>query len=49
MVRVEEHIQKIQTVKEQLKTATGYRKADLSRCLKRLNKELAEYKRLTKE
>ena len=48
MVRVEEHINKINTVKEQLKTATGYRKADLSRYLKRLNKELAEYKKLTK-
>ena len=42
MPRIEEHKKKIDEVKEQLKTATGYRKNDLKKYLHRLIKELLE-------
>lgn len=40
------HLQKIADTKEQLKTATGYRRNDLQKYLKRLYRELREFKRL---
>lgn len=46
MVDVNGHKRKIAETMEQLKTATGYRRNDLKRYLTRLNRELAEYRRL---
>ena len=46
MNNIERHYQQIADTKEQLKTATGYRKRDLQKYLKRLYKELKEYNRL---
>lgn len=41
---IETHLQKIAYTKEQLKTATGYRKRDLQKYLKRLYRELKSIK-----
>lgn len=42
MVKIEEHIQKMNDIKSQINNATGKRKNDLLRCYHRMQKQLSE-------
>jgi hypothetical protein len=42
MVKIEEHIQKMNDIKNQINNATGKRKNDLLRCYHRMQKQLLE-------
>lgn len=43
MNSLQRHKQEMERLKEEIKIATGYRKKDLLKKLRRMNKEMAEY------